>query len=333
MTEQALFDLCAFDAPTCTLARLYCGKSDLQTLGRWLSETDFEALPTDLSCMAANAASEDFSQMPQTLVPRLRGILKYVHTLNAGMTAGFLSLATQWQAQGISAVLLEDTALALCAPEGGRRQLWQLRIGISRKDYQKAVAMAQESGWLGEASPWAATLKQSQTRQITLFPLEDGSYYWQANTMRKFGNVSLLCPEPAALLMGLCQLGFRALTKQAPRAAMVHWLMDMKLLLSLFEEAHWQRALQLAKAENALFHMGLLLHIYEAISGSAVNAAAFCGLEEAAHTAKLLKAFRASEEKGQKGRRLYLLYRLRRPDSVGASLKLLLRELQKKYNN
>lgn len=330
MDKQALFALCAFDEATASLSALYCGQTDPQALSSWLSGRDFDALPSDLSCMAANAAAPFFSQMPASPVPRLRGLLKYVHTLNAGMTAGLLSLAGQWHSENISILLLEDTALALSCAEGGRRQLWQLRIGVSKADYARAVEIAHQNGWEGEASPWAATLKQSTTRQLTLFPFDSHSYLWQNTTVLQKGSIPLLLPEPAALLMGLCQLGFRALTRQAPRAAMVHWVMDMKLLLSLMDESQWQRALQLARQENACCHVGLLLHIYAAISGGTVDANAFCSFKEARKAAKLLEAFRTCPEKGHKAKRLLLLYRLRRPDSLPAALGLLGREIIKK---
>ena len=328
MTNQMLFDLCHFDEATVSLSALYCGTPDLPKLSAWLSAADFDALPSDLTCMAAGAVAEDYSQVPSALVPRLRGLLKYVHTLNSGMTAGLLSLATALHKEGIALLLLEDTALSLCM--GSRRQLWQLRVGVCKKDYNRAVEIAHAGGWVGEASPWAATLKQSTARQITLFPFAQDSYVWENTTTLQKGSIPLLCPEPAALLMGLCQLGFRALTKQNPRVAMVHWAMDMKLLLSSFEERHWQRALHLAQQENACCHVGLLLRIYAALSESALCADAFCGPKEAETTAKLLEAFRTCPETGKKFKRLILLYRLRRPDSLPAALKLLAREVLKK---
>lgn len=330
MTRQDLFDLCAFDTPTRTLAALYCAPAP-QALSQWLSESDFDKLPSDLTCMAANAAAAvGFAEMPQALTPRLRGIIKYVHALNAGMTAGFLSLAAALQEANIRLLLLEDTALALSAPEGGRRQLWQLRIGVAGQDYEKAVSIAHQKGWEGEASPWAATLKQGVTRQLTLFPFGQDSYLWKNASVLPLGGTPLLCPEPAALLMGLCQLGFRTLTKKAPREAMVHWLMDMKLLLARFDDAHWQRALELARQENACLHVGLLLYIYASVSEGSVCAEAFCSRPEADRTAGLLRAFRACPEKEKNLKRVYLLHRLRRPDSLTATLGLLAREAVKK---
>lgn len=333
MTNPAFFDLCGFDAQTKSLCAIYC-QNQAEQLSSWLSEADFDKLPSDLTCMAAvSAAAADFKATPQALVPRLRGLIKYVHALNSGMTAGMLSLANALHQDGIRLLLLEDTALALTAPEGGQRQLWQLRIGVAKKDYDKAVSIAHQNGWEGEASPWAATLRQGVTRQLTLFPFAENSYLWENASVFPLGNVPLLCPEPAAILMGLCQLGFRTLTKKAPRAAMVHWVMDMKQLLARFNEAHWQRALQLARQEKACFHVGLLLHIYETFSGGAVGASAFCTLKDARKTARLLQAFRACPDEGKKLKRVYLLHRLRRPDSLAATLGLLTREAIKKLKH
>lgn len=330
MTNQMLFDLCRFDGATVSLAALYCGQPDITKLKAWLESSDFNALPSELTCMAANAAAADLDGAPPALAPRLRGLLKYIHALNAGMTAGLLSLAAALSKEGIRLLLLEDTALALCAPEGGRRQLWQLRIGVSKADYARAVDIAHANGWVGDASPWAATMKLDVSRQLTLFPFAESSYVWQNAAQMKLGNTELLCPEPAALLMGMCQLGFRALTKQNPRKAMVQWLMDMKLLLGLFDEGHLDRAVALAKQEKACCHVGLLLHLYAALSGCELPAERFCSQKEAAATARLLEAFRACPETGKKLKRLSLLYRLRRPDSRMAAYGLLAKEVAKK---
>ena len=332
MTDPAFFEFCGFDAQTQSLCAIYC-QNRADDLSRWLSDADFDKLPSDLTCMAAvSAAAAGFDAMPQALAPRLRGLIKYVHALNSGMTAGMLSLASALHREGIRLLLLEDTALALTAPEGGQRQLWQLRIGVTKKDFSRAVALAHSAGWEGEASPWAATLTKGVTRQLTLFPFAESSYLWENAAPAQLGSGALLCPEPAAILMGMCQLGFRALLKKSPRAAMVHWVMDMKQLLSRFDEKHWQRALVLAKQEKALFHVGLMLHIYSGLCQD-VPANRFCTAAQAQHTANLIQAHRQCPEKGQKLRRVYLLHRLRRPDSFPGALASLSGELIKKLKN
>ena len=330
MTQQSLWELCGFDCDTGALTGICCREPvSGEALGQWLAAADFEALKPEITCMAAVAgASVRFSGIPELLQPRLRGIIKYVHTLNSGMMAGLCALGTALNRAGIRTLLLDETALYMRCPNGPQRHLWQMSLGVSPVDYREALEAAGKAGFQVEVLAQAAVARQGVTRQIVITPLGEQDFLWQGAQTLKKGTAEFLCPDSAALLIALGRKAFRALTKPNPRAMTVRWCMDMKLLLGQLSRSELLRGAQLAEKEHVRSHMCLLFAVYSAITGSCPEGAELFGNREAAHSLqKLLTACRALPEKGHRLRRIYLSCRLRRPDSRLHTWRLFLAEL------
>lgn len=326
--EDKIFEFCGLDTATKELASVYCQKIiSSQELGDWFAFAQFEALPPDLTCMAAAAGTAvAFADVPEALVPRLRGIIKYVHTLNSGMFSGVCALGAACNQEQIKVLLLEDTALYMRYPDMPQRHLWQMCIGVRAEQYEKVLELARENGFAVEVHPNAAVARQGVVRQIVIRPVEDSSYLWSGAEELKKGNAVFLCPEVAAMLIEAGQRTFRALTKPKPRVSLVRWCMDLKILLEYLSDADWVRGKAIAQSEHACCHMRLLFAVYEAITGIRVKAAEQFGTQQdARRTLRLLQAYAACPETGQKLRRVYLLYRLRRPDCVAATVWMLVR--------
>lgn len=326
---QALYTLCGFDKDVQTLARIFTAAREP---GDWFSSVELDALPPEVSCMAAAAAAaREYAGVPQALVPRLRGIVRYVHTLNSGMISGLCALGTALNGAGIPALLLEDSALYLSCTQGPQRHLWQMRLGVPRQDYRRALETAREAGWTVEEFPYASMARQGVTRQVSIAPVDEASWLWRNTSQLKKGSAAFLCPENAAILMGLSQSAFRNLTKPNPRPATVRWCMDMALLLPRFTEADWQRTAALAAKDHVRSHMHLLLLAYGAMCGSDLPQRTLFGTQrEALRLLELLEALRACPETGHKARRVFLLCRLRRPDSLARSTLFFFREALRK---
>jgi len=333
MTKQDYSALCKLsDAAQALLGIYHAAAPSAQALGTWFAGADFEALPSEITCMAAaTAAAAGFSGVPQELIPRLRGIIKYVHTLNSGMMAGLCALGSALNRENIPVLLLEDTALYLSCPDAPQRQLWQMRIGVKKQDYDRALDVARRAGFTVETFLYSALAKQGVTRQITILPVDGSSWLWQGAGALKKGTAVFLCPQIAATFIGISQSAFRALTKPNPSSAIVRWSMDMKLLLGQFTSSDWSQAAEFAHKERAGSHMRLLLEAYASLSAAAcTQTELFATGREAQRLFKLLTAFRATPEKGQSIRRLLLFCRLRRPDCLAAAARLFFKEVLKK---
>lgn len=321
MEKTQLIRLCGLDDTACSLAAIYCQNGELS---QWFAGVDFEALRPEVSCMAAAAASTiDFSGVPEALIPRLRGIIKYVHTLNTGMTAGICTLATALNQAGITPLLLDDTALYLNWPTATQRHLWQMNIAVTPGEFSKVADIAQNAGFQVESVPGGMIIRRGVTQQIFAIALKDKAYQRRNATLLKKGTAQFLCPQPAAVLVGLIQRAFRALLRPNCRADILRWCMDMKHLLSQLSETDWQMAGQIAEAEHAQGHVHLLLAAYSQITGTTTP-----GFGAAASAQTLLRLIPAFREKA-KGK-LWLFCRLRRPDSVPAATVVFIKEVLKK---
>lgn len=332
--QEKLSTFCGFDESSKTLTGLYC-KTPIssQELGEWFSSVSFEALPPDQTCMAAIAgAAVQFADVPDAEIPRLRGIIKYVHTLNSGMFSGVCALGAACNRAQIRVLLMEDTALYMRYPDMPQRHLWQTCIGVRMDQYKKVLDLAQENGFEVEHFPNAAVARQGVVRQIVIKPVEDNSFLWSGAEELKKGNAVFLCPEPAAILIETCQRTFRALLTPKPRISVVRWCMDMKILSDCLSDSDWIRGKAIAEREHAHCHMGLLFAIYHAVTGLSLKAAnQFGTTQDARRTFRLVQAYVVCPKNGHKLRRTYLLYRLRRPDSIIATARMLLRLAFRKF--
>lgn len=275
--------------------------------------------------MAAAAASTvDFSGVPEEWIPRLRGIIKYVHTLNTGMTAGVCTLATALNRAGITPVLLDDTALYMRWPTAMQRHLWQMNIAVKPEELSKLPDIAKITGFQVEAVPGGMIIRRGVTQQIFAIAVKENAYQRHNATLLKKGTAQFLCPQPAAVLVGLLQRAFRTLLRPNCRADILRWCMDMKHLLNQLSEADLLQAALIAKEEQAQGHVQLLLEAYSQITGTVT--VVLCKAERSVRVLlRLIPAFR--EKKKDK---LWLFCRLRRPDSVPASVVVFVKEVLKK---
>lgn len=314
-------DICCLEQHAKELCAIYCREPvSAQALADWFGKVDFEALPPEVTCMAAAAGTLcRFSGVPEKEIPRLRGIVRYVHTLNSGMMSGICVMAGAMNKAGIDVLLLEETGLYLCCPEAPQRHLWQTRIGVRRQDLQKAARIIRDAGFTVDEYPTGAVARQGVTRQTAILALSENAFVWENARPWQRSGVNFLCPELAVAFVSIQQSAFRGLTGPAPRATILRWVMDMKQLLARMEEKDWVRALQIAKQEHACAHIRLLLEIYQELSGDAnigKYAARFGTAGSIKHIPGMIRLLRSLPEKGTRVRRAWLLCRLRRPDSL-----------------
>lgn len=100
---QDILSLCGLGEPARNLAEIYCKENiSHQALHTWFTSVDFEKLLPQITCMASAAGKlTDFSGVPEDVIPRLRGIIRYVHTLNSGMLAGVWAVCAKMNEAGI----------------------------------------------------------------------------------------------------------------------------------------------------------------------------------------------------------------------------------------
>ncbi len=323
MNENEIVLFCGFNKTTKYLCELYSmDDTHDNALYEWLDAADFEALPSEATSMAAvMGAASDYSGIPPRLIPRLKGINRYIHTLNSGMLSGLCALGARLNQSDISVLLLDETALYVRFNNAPQRQLWQMFIAVSEKDYEDTLNIARDIGFSVEKFPQTAVARQGVTRQIIIAPLKEKDFHLVDAEKIEMGGADFLCPTVSEILIGLSRRNFRALTK--PNPSLVRWFMDMKLLLGLISDKDWACALKIAKREHSCHLIGFLLTVYAAITGDIIpQASSFASGRASQKVFALLKKLQKSSEKGWRMRRSFLLFRLRRPDNIFAATAL-----------
>lgn len=205
MNTQVASELFDIDPILCDLARLNRSKTpEPKDIARWYSKVDFDALWMDITCMCARiGAGTDYAGTPAALVPRLKGLSRYILTLNSGSTAALFALGELLESTGIPMTLLRDTALALGYPQLPRFPIWHTQAAIPRERMAEVAWLANEAGFSVTARDGLLEITRSGRETVLLFPCEA---YQEANaTPAPAPAGRFLLPRPEAILVDLAQ--------------------------------------------------------------------------------------------------------------------------------
>lgn len=327
MDQQQAKALCGMEDSLCRLTRLYGMRHPSeQEIADWFSGIEFEALRPEVSSMAAAmAAANDYKGAPQALIPRLRGISRYVHTLNSGMTAGLCALGKRFREANIPAVLLGSTAVHLGYPEPPRRHIWQTQISVPAGDFSRAVELAEGEGFFIELTPFGAAARRGNTQSV--FIRRDADPVREAAPLT-VGGVSFLLPGSAELLVSLCQAVFQLLTGDAPGTKLIPHIMDLHCVITA--DPNWDEAAAAAAEQRAAGQVRLVLELYNSLIPNTLTGdilELFGTSEHAAQLAQLLPEYRSLQPGSARLKRLWLSARIRNADSPSAVPGIFLRDL------
>lgn len=297
-----------------TLYQLYCSKQPTTAqIADWFADVDFEALPPELSGMAANlSATHQFAGAPQHLIPRLRGIIKYCHTLNLGTIAGLCTLGKQYNQAGISMLLMGATALQIKHPEHPQRQLWQAELGITPSDFPQAIALATEAGFTVQENEFSAIVRNGNSQCIILYKLSPDTYVHHDAAPVTTGGVPFLMPSDAALFVSLAEAAFRTLQQSAPEKQLLTRLVHLHHAIS--SGVLWDTAAAIATKRSTANQVRLILELYTLLVPDAVAPdilESFGSDSRAERLATTLLTYRTLPQTRRKLRRLWLSVKIR----------------------
>lgn len=327
MDQRQIFALCGMEESLCRLIGLYGTRQPSEKdLADWFSGVEFEALRPEVSCMAAAmAAACDYSGVPDALIPRLRGIMKYVHTLNSGMTAGLCALGKRLNDVGIPAVPLGSTAVHLGYSNRPRRHIWQTQISVPEEDFSQAVELAERAGFFIELTPFGAGARRGNTQRI--FIRRDADPAGETNPLT-VGGVSFLLPGSAELLVSLGQAVFQLLSGPAPGAKLIPWIMDLHCVIEA--DPDWNGAAAAAAERGIASQTRLILELYNSLIPNTLTGEIldlFGTAEHTAQLAQLLPKYRDIKPGSARLKRLWLSTRIRNVDSPSAVPGIFFRDL------
>lgn len=327
MDQQQITTLCGMEDSLCRLIGLYCMQHPSEKeITDWFSEIEFEALRPEVSCMAAAvAAVNDYQGAPLELVPRLRGINRYVHTLNSGMTAGLCALGKRFNEANILAVLLGSTAVHLGYPEPPRRHIWQTEISVSEADFSQAVALAEHAGFVIEQTPYSATARCGNTQCVLI---RKGREYAQRVTDLTVNGVSFLIPCNSELLVSLAEMVFQALSDTGTGAKLIPWIMDLHCVIA--STADWKAAAAVAAKRGTASQVRLVLEMYCSLAPNILTGEVldlFGARDATVRLAQLLLECRDLKPGSARLKRLWLSAQIKNGNSRSAALGAFFKEL------
>lgn len=318
--EERLAALCGIGPTVRGLMAQYCADQPApRETADFFAAVEFEALPAEVTCMAAAVcAAGGYAGTPAYVMPRLRGITKYVHTLNAGQLSGLCAFGRQCREKGIPLLTRDATAIRLAYPDCPQRHLWQVDASVPAAFFQQALSMARRSGYEVRQSGASANLRKSVTQSMMLYPCAGE---WEENVCPLERNgVVFMQPTAEALLVGVLEQGFRILYQPHPGSGLVRWLMDAHALLS--GPVDWAAAAGLAAKQSLSGQMLLMLDVYRLLAGRPLPeaaAACFQAGPEANRLLVLLERLRAIPPGTKRARRLWLLTRLEQPEHLSGA--------------
>lgn len=327
MEQQQIITLCGMEDSVRRLIGLYCMQCPPEKeIADWFSLVELEALRPEVSCMAAAmAAANDYVGTPLNLVPRLRGILRYVHTLNSGMMAGLCALGKQLNEADIPALLIGSTAVHLGYPEPARRHIWHTQIGVPETDFPRAAALAAAAGFTVQHNPYSVTARCGNTQCVLI---QKGMDSAPGATKLLVNGVPFLMPCSAELLVSLAEAMYQALATTESGAKLIPWIMDLHCVITANPD--WNSIAAVAAKRGTCSQVRLILELYNSLApnvlaGEVMN---LFGTEDtAAHLAQLFLKYRNIQPGRARLKRLWLSARINSGGSlskaVGAFLKVL----------
>lgn len=326
MDQQQMIGLCGMEESLRRLIGLYCmPRPSEKEIADWFSGVEFEALRPEASCMAAAmAAANDYAGVPAETIPRLRGIVKYVHTLNSGMTAGLCALGQKLGQAGIVAEVLGSTAVHL-GYEKPLRHIWQMEIGVTETDFPRIGQLAAQAGFALEQTPYSITARSGNTQCILI---RKGMSPGQNASTLTVGGASFLMEGSADLLVSLAQAIFQLLWGPAPGAKLLPLFMDLHRVISSGPD--WAEAAAAAAEHGVADHVRLVLELYNSLAPDILteDITNLFGTEPtAARLAQLLVQYRDIRPGYAGLKKRWLSARIRSGDTPADTWKLFLGEL------
>lgn len=294
----------------CRLVRLYCLEQPSEKeAAAWFSEIELEALPPEARCMAAALAARlDDCGVPPGLVPRLQGVMKYGHTLNAGMAAGLCFLGRLFRDAGIPVTLYGGTAVHLGCPNPPRRHLWNMEITVPEPDFPRAAALAEQAGFAVTQTPYSATARRGNTQCVILYKGKGDIRDPRTLTV---SGIPFEMPGSGGLLADLAEGVYLLLTRREPRGMPIPRIMDLHCVLG--DSPDWEGAAAAAKKRGTAPVVRLVLELYAALvpgSGVEEQLPLFGSGKQTAKLSRLLLEYRALPAGGSRIRRQWLLARI-----------------------
>lgn len=210
---------------------------------------------------SALAVRNDYAGVPEELVPRLRGIRRYVSTLNAGRMAGIMATVKALDQHGICPLLLQDTALRLKYPGALQRHMWQGELAVREEEYRDAVKLAEALGFTTEEHLSCTIARRGTTEYVILYPYGADRYLWEGAVPFPVGGANALMPDDHMVILGFAEYVWHCYPLEDAAMRLIRWIMDIHPVLSA-GKVDWETLAVQAKEKSIGHKLRLMLDTY-----------------------------------------------------------------------
>lgn len=317
MDRKLADSLCGMEPPVQALMKLCCGDRPTQAqIAQWFSSVEFDALSSEAAYWAAMAGStHDFAGVPDALIPRLKGIVKYVHTLNSSSLSALFYLTHVLCAGDIPVAALNETAACIAYPQLPVCHLWKAEAAVPVERYPQALKIAAEGGFSVTPSAGCAVLRRGNAQHLILYPYDHrGERDWSLHPVSVQG-ATVLIPDREQIVLSVADRFVETLKKPDAFGKRLSLLMRMRYLNQNIADPKSLAAA--AEKSGQKTQVGLVLACMDFLgAGIAPETAALFGTrEQTDQLARLLLRWRSVSQKGNRWSRLWLRVRIRTADA------------------
>lgn len=229
MNPELSAALCSLSPKEQELIRLYCsGSSSAEELSRWFSTLDFDALYSETAWLAASvSAANHYDGVPEAFIPRLKGILKYIHALNSGVLSALHYLGRLLRDEGIPLVLLKETALCVGFPQFSIGHLWMAEAAVPAADYPLVLKIAAHAGFEILPGTDCAIIRRGEVQQIALYAYAEWDFHALASGALMIPGTPFLMPKTEVLFLSLAQAFVETLKQPKPAGRIMARLVSL----------------------------------------------------------------------------------------------------------
>lgn len=208
---------------------------------------------------------------PETIRPRLQGVLRYFHYQNASLFLGFEKIGRCLNQAGIRPLLLKGLAMRFYYPSQSRH-MFDVDFAVPESSYRAAVECAQDQGFHVKIHDPHSTDMVCRNVAIDIHHLLtkqgerarglDAGIWARARKERLF-NVDVEVPSVEDLVLLLLLNGYQNIKLQSSYSGQFNWMADCARLLHDHPSISWAALLERARQANALYQLSFLLSVLD----------------------------------------------------------------------
>ena len=271
MQQSRLRQLFLLEEKDRILLRCLFEPADPDALERLYQDLDFDAERQEYLLFLSRLSQKNgFAQVPQPLVARMKGLIRYHMVNNVLLMQGVLEITDLLREKGIPVMLIKGAAFSACYDRMQPRLMWDTDIAVPYQMADEACQMALSAGFaLRGTSPHAVDLVRGNY-QVDLHRVvfkrggeKRAEEIWQKAQKILYQGRELFVPDLADQLIHGLDNEFRNHVVGEGEGRRIKWYYDAAKLIRHPAFPGWQAVAQRAKERGVPGIVRYMLGLFE----------------------------------------------------------------------